>query len=251
MSVRHCVFGLAVVALAAACNRPKPTREILVFGDSNFSDNLASNDAGNVRMHKNLVNFTAPGRRRQAKKVLIHLGHDSYCNAHVSNCLSSGAPSSTFETTLTGEGYQVVHVDDATAPLTQPVNDSVKVIFLFMPTTPYSAAEAQTLKAFVTSGGRLVLVGDGAMPVYPMTKPVVNGLLQLLGSSLQHADPIECPGYKVMPATSIRPHQITTGLTQLTLACASDFQLAPGDSGIVYDRTGVHPIVVRTRVGAP
>jgi hypothetical protein len=250
MAFRHRVFGLAVLALVAACDQPR-SREILVFGDSNFSDNTAAAlDPNNIRLYRNLVNFTTTWPRGQAKKVLVHFGHASHCGMAVVNCLSAGAPSSTFETTLTAEGYTVVEVDDATAPLTQPIDPNVKVILIYMPKTTYSAAEALTLKDFVAGGGRLVIVGDGAHEIYPQTQPIIDGLLELLGSPLRYAAGwVECPGYIVMPSPSIRPHQITAGLKQVTLACASEFKLAPGDSAIVYDRTGVRPLVVSTNVG--
>jgi hypothetical protein len=47
---------------------------------------------------------------------------------------------------------------------------------------------------------------------------------------------LDC-GSVALPAASLRPHQVTTGMTGLTIACASQVVPGPNDYPFLYDQT--------------
>jgi hypothetical protein len=55
-------------------------------------------------------------------------------------------------------------------------------------------------------------------------------------------------GYVVEPASSLRPHQVTTGLTDLTVAAASEVIPGPNDYPLLYDLTGLHVLAAVAKI---
>lgn len=234
--------ALSIAFVATACIDTTPA-EFIVMNDENIFDNTAATDPNNVQLYKNLVNVTTTGARAQARTVLIHLGHGYGC-ASLAMCYGGafgGAPP--FETTLTNEGYTVLEGNDATAPLTA-IGPDVKVIFLMTPNTGYSDAEIASLKKFLADSGRLVLVGENEFAWGANGIAIMNDFLTKMGSAMRNiGGAFDCgsaPTNLVIPASSLRPHQVTAGLTHLKLGCASELQLSPTDYALFYDRSGTH-----------
>ena len=61
-----------------------------------------------------------------------------------------------------------------------------------------------------------------------------------LRTDLSTTSTFSCSGTFSIPASSIRPHQITAGVTSLTIPCASELFPAAGDYPLFYDPTGLH-----------
>jgi hypothetical protein len=230
-------------ACASVTIQPVPSSgaDIVVFNDLNMFDNTAAADPNNLAFYANLVSYTGSGTRAANTRVLVHRGHDVRCDRFDNEeCSIEGW--STFENTMraVGSGYTVDNVDDASAPLTT-IASNVKVIILALPMTPYSAAEINALKAFAGEGGRIVFVGEYE-GFYGDGIGVENDFLTSMGAVMTNTGgEVDCAdeaGYKVLPSTSLRSHQVTGGLTQLTIACASVLDPGPDDYPLFYDRSG-------------
>ncbi len=220
---------------AQSSSAPSSGGDVVVFNDLNMFDNYAAQDSSNARLFKNLVDFTATGPRASATRVLIHLGHGSLC---ITECPRTWT---TFVSTMSGQGYSVTYADDETAPLTTLGSD-VKVVILVLPTQAYSDAEINALKAFASEGGRIQFVGEFQSFYGDAGIAVENEFLTKMGAQMQNTggqvDCVTTDGYPVIPESSLRAHQVTTGLAQLTVACASVVQPGPDDYPLVYDTSG-------------
>ncbi|MGH7619027.1 MAG: Ig-like domain-containing protein, partial [Gemmatimonadaceae bacterium] len=219
---------------------PIPTSggEVIVFNDDNMFDNsYGAPYAGNIQLFKNLVDFTAAGPRAAQTGVLFFHGHDSGCGGYIdSECLSGSY--STFYATIQSIGYTVSEVNDVTASITS-IAPTIKVIFLMMPEQTFSVSEINILKAFAADGGRIVYVGERT-PFLDYNglqgTAVENQFLSDMGAVMRNiGGDYSCPG--IMDAAHIRPHQVTTGVTSISMACVSAVQLGPNDYALVYDET--------------
>lgn len=215
------VRGCATMAITPA---PTAGTDVVVFNDVNLFDNTALTDPSNRRLVRNLVNFAGSGPRASGRDVVIEGGHSSTLAA----CLGTDARAE-----IAGQGYTVVARTSATVGA-QPA--TVKVLLLCLPNTPYSRDEINTFKQFSAQGGRLVFVGEHA-GVYGGI-PVQNQFLADMGAAIRNVgELVDCGGYFVLPAASLRPQQITAGLTQLTIGCASAMTLGTNDVALFYDRS--------------
>lgn len=234
-------------ACAAVTIKPVPSSgaDVIVFNDLNVFDNTAAADPNNLLLYANLVSYTGSGTRAANTRVLVHRGHSVRCFEPLGNQECSPSGWSTFESTMraVGTGYTVDDVDDASASLTS-IAANVKVIILALPMTSYSTAEINALKNFAGEGGRIVFVGewDG---FYGVGITVENDFLTNMGAVMRNTGgAVDCfddppAGYKVLPSSSLRSHQVTTGLAQLTIVCASVVQPGPNDYALFYDRSGL------------
>jgi hypothetical protein len=225
-------------ACASVTIQPVPSSgaDVIVFNDVNVFDNTAAQDPSNVQLFKNLVNFTATGPRGSGGSVLIHQGHGSLCLSTSLPTADCTAIWTSFVSTMTGEDYSVAYADDQTAPLTTIASD-VKVVILALPMQAYSNSEVNSLKAFAGEGGRIVFVGewDG---FYGDGINIENDFLVKMGAEMQNTGGAVNCGYTTIPQSSLRPHQVTTDLTQLTIGCASVVDPGPNDYPLFYDTTG-------------
>lgn len=228
-------------ACATVTIKPVPSSgaDIVVFNDLNMFDNGIGNpDPNNRLLFANLVTYTGTGPRATQNRVWVHRGHNVRCDQPTGNQECSVSGWSGFENTMraAGSGFIVSDVDDVTGPLTAIPAD-VKVIILALPMTPYSTAEINSLKLFAGEGGRVVFVGewDG---FYGAGIGVENDFLTKMGAVMRNSGGrVDC-GRNVLPGSSLRPHQVTTGLTQLTIACASVVVPGPNDYPLFYNRGG-------------
>ena len=110
----------------------------------------------------------------------------------------------------------------------------MKVIFLWNPLVAYTVPEINAFKQFAADGGRLVFVGewDG---YYGAGIALENAFLLNMGAVMTNiGQAIDC-GYNTLPAASLRPHEVTTGMTGVTIACASVIVPGPTDFPLYYD----------------
>jgi hypothetical protein len=126
------------------------------------------------------------------------------------------------------------------------VPTNVKALFLFVQTMTFSANEVAVLRAFVSTGGRLVLIGGHETTA--SQQPGLNTLLAALGSGLRGGQSLGC-GRDVLPASSLRAHQITTGMTEFRPGCAMELSLGSGDKGLIYDATNTVAVIALTSTG--
>ena len=224
--------GCATVTIDAV---PTAGADVVVFNDLNMFDNYygAPDSLNNGRLFKNLVNFSGAGSRGAGTKVLVYFGHGSVCG-----CAGQFGSWSTFEATMSSQGYTVFEGSDETTPITS-IDPAVKVLVLALPTVAFDYLEINALKQFAADGGRIVWVGeyDG---YYGAGIAVENQFFTDIGAVMRNLGSAYDCGLVVLPASSLRSHQIMTGLTDLSVACASEVQLGPNDFALFYDDTNAH-----------
>lgn len=113
----------------------------------------------------------------------------------------------------------------------------LKVIFLWLSTQTYTVAEINALKLFASEGGRIVYVGEWDGFLGTVGIAVENQFLTDMGAQMQNiGDAVDC-GSVDLPATSLRAHQITTGMTAVRVGCASVIMPGPNDFALFFDST--------------
>lgn len=213
-----------------------PGGDVLVFNDENmFDDTYGVQNSNNPIFYRNLVQFSAAGLGPRATQtgVMMHRGHHSGCGT--TEC--APAAQTHFYSTLTTAGFTIVDVGDPAATI-GPIPSSIKVIFLWMPVTPYSPTEINTLKQFSAEGGRIVFVGEWDGYYTQAGISTENAFFASMGAQMTNQGGRHDCGYVSLPASSLRPHQVTTGLTGLGIACASEVIPGPNDQILFYDSTG-------------
>jgi uncharacterized protein YjdB len=215
---------------------PIPTSgaDVIVFNDLNVFNGPGDSDPNNQTMFVNLVNFTGSGARASQHSVMFFFGHNSNGNF--------GYP--TMRNVLAMAGYTV---DDVTADLVAPIAAKYKVLFLWLPQMDFSVAEINNLKAFSAEGGRIVFVGEYA-GFYGGGIGIENAFFAAMGAQMTNSGGAYDCGYAVEPFSSIRPHQVMTGVTQLTVACASEIIPGPNDYPFLYDATGTRVLAAAAKV---
>jgi hypothetical protein len=213
---------------------PPPGKDVVVFNDINPFDNTGMGSANNVTMVENLVNYVPAGTptppRGSATVVLMDRGRNSVC-AGTTEC--SPASLSTMYGVINGQGLTVQDISSTSGSLTSFAAD-VKMIFLWNPMVAYTLDEINAFKSFADEGGRVVFVGewDG---YYGAGIGIENDFLLNLGAVMTNiGQAVDC-GYNDLPASSLRPHQITTGMNGVRIACASVIVPGPSDYPLYYD----------------
>ncbi|MEJ7809525.1 MAG: hypothetical protein WKG32_03825 [Gemmatimonadaceae bacterium] len=224
---------------------PVPGADVVVFNDINPFDNMGMANPSNVTMVRNLVTYTHPGPRGAATVVWIDRGRNSPCAT--GECTPTGHPA--FLSTIAAAGFTVTGISSASGTLVS-IPASVKVIFLFNPTVAFTIAEINTLKAFAAEGGRVVFVGEHAGYYGAAGIAVENAFLRDMGTGMTNiGNFIDC-GYNTLPGTSLRPHQITTGMTSVTMACSSEIALGASDFPLYYDSSNTRVLAGVAPVGS-
>lgn len=205
---------------------PPPGTDIVVFNDINVFDNGAMSNANNRLLVTNLVDFTTSGPRNSATEVVWDRGRQSICFG-TGEC--QDANMATSRTTITNAGYTMVDIQSSAGTLDdllQSGGANWKEIWLWVPMEGFDKDEINALKLFASEGGRVVFIGEWAGYYPPSGIALENQFLLDMGAVMTNiGNAVDC-GYQLVPPTSLRPHQITTGLTNLTMACSS--VLVPG-----------------------
>lgn len=214
-----------------------PGTEFVVFNDLNPFDQTGMASAHNVQLVRNIVGFSRPGGRAAGSKVWFDTGRNStICNTF-SDCPANMTTTRSTIASAPGGPYTIVDVQSSSESNTLlTIPGDVKVLFLWMPLQSFTAAEVTAIRQFAGQGGRIVYVGEH-VPFYDSS--VLNQLLGALNTGVVNTggnvDPSTAPGvYVDLPATSLRSHQITTGLSGLRIAASSTLSIGPNDLALYF-----------------
>ena len=209
---------------------------MVVFNDLNIFDNIAMANPNNVQLLKNLVNYTAMGSRAGGNGVWWDRSRNTGCILGPDFCAGDLDPARQL---ILDEGYLLEEFLSTPAPLTA-IPGNIKILFLWLPTIPFSLQEINAMKACAAEGGRIIFVGEWDGFYGSTGIAVENQFLINMGAVLLNTGgAVDC-GRNLLPAESIRPHQVTLGVTELTIACASIIEPGPGDYPLFYDTSGQH-----------
>jgi hypothetical protein len=137
------------------------------------------------------------------------------------------ATGSIFQNTMTQAGYTMSTDFNATLPMPIPAN--VKLLILSLPTVAYSVPEINAMKQFSAEGGRILFIGEYDSYLTPAGIAAENDFFIKMGAVMRNqGNAVDC-GINIVPQSNLRPHQVTTGLTNLTMGCASVVVLGPND----------------------
>jgi uncharacterized protein YjdB len=217
---------------------PIPTSgaDVIVFNDINSFDDGAGADPNNVQLFKNLVNYTGPGSRPANKSVLLTCGH-------VAKICATGT---VFAATMKAEGYAMTTSADSALPV--PIPADVKLLILSLPSTSYSIDEINAMKQFSAEGGRILFIGEYESFLGPDGVATENDFFTKMGAVMRNAgQQIDC-GINIVTPDHLRPHQVTTGLTGLTMGCASEVVLGPNDYPLYVSMDGLHVLAAVAKV---
>jgi hypothetical protein len=136
---------------------------------------------------------------------------------------------------INAAGYSITDIYSTSGSIASIPAD-VKVVFLWNPLVPYTTAEINVFKQFADEGGRVVFVGEWD-EYYGSGIALENQFLLDMGAVMTNTGgAVDC-GYTDLPAASLRPHQITTGMDGVRIACASVIVPGPEDYPFLYDST--------------
>ena len=211
---------------------PEPGTDVVVFNDINPFDDGGMADANNHLMVRNLVNFTSGKIRDAGTRVLMDYGRNAVCLGY---CNSSSFDQ--MRTEITNSGLSITDISSASGNIQTFITADVKAIFLWNPTVAFTVDEINALKDFAAEGGRIVFIGEWDGYYGPTGLAVENAFLADMGAVMTNIGlAVDC-GYNTLPGASLRPHQVTTGMTEVTIACASVIVPGPGDYPLFYDST--------------
>lgn len=207
---------------------PPPGTDVVVVNDINVFDLTAMSDPNNQLFVTNLANYTTAGPRNSATEVVWDRGRFSACYVHANNeCNDTNM--GTTRTTITNAGLSIVDIESSAGTLDDIFAASGanwKEIWLWLPVEAFDKDEINALKLFASEGGRVLFIGEWAGYYPPAGIAVENQFLLDMGAVMTNTGgAVDC-GYQVVQPASLRPHQITAGLTGLTMACSS--VLLPG-----------------------
>jgi hypothetical protein len=225
-------YDILTTMTATAFIAPPAGTDIVVFNDMNMFDETAMQDLNNQLLVRNLVGFTSQGFRTDGTAVFFDRGRASPCFAN-GECTASN--NATLISVIQSMGLVVVEVASDTLP-DAPLPPEVKVAFLWNPTIPFDPTEVGLAQEFLAEGGRIVFIGEWDGFYGQAGLDTENQFLLDMGAQMTNTGgAVDC-GYNELPASSILlGHQVTTGLTGLTIACASIINPGPQDFPIMYD----------------
>jgi hypothetical protein len=224
--------GCATVVISSI---PSAGGDVIIINDMNLFDSTAMKDPNNQRMVRNLVNFSGGGLRAGAKTVLYDRGRGSTCFI---NGECADPVQGRLDAAVRSAGFSIAKVD--TTVFYTSISPGVKVLILWNPTTFFSSTEINAFKKFASEGGRILFVGEHSG--FYSGIPVENQLLLDMGAAFTNIGAqIDCllsgtDPYPIIPAASLRSHQVMTGVTQVTLACSSQAVPGPNDFALFFDR---------------
>ena len=219
-----------------------PGQDVVVFNDVNLFEAAALQDPDNVRLLQNLVNYDSSGERSDGNTVLLDLGRNSQCYVDGQCDDTFWEP---FRSVISDEGFTVENNYSDSGYL-QNLDEDIKVLFLVVPSIGFTVQEINALKSFAAQGGRIVFIGehDG----YYDHIPIENQFLLDMGAVLHNeGGALDC-GTTIIPSSSINDHPIMTGITDITMACASIIEPGPNDHVLWYDTSGTFALAGVARI---
>ena len=216
---------------------PQPGDVVVIPDLDVFNETPVS--PGNRLMLQNLVTFTSNSVRSSGNLVWLN-------RADAASCAFCGKTFDFMRNEIRATGLKTDNVTAGKGRLTN-VPNSVKTLFLFVPNGSFTTSEVGLLQAFVATGGRLVLLGGHEATASKSS--ALNDVLTSLGSSLTiGTQSLDC-GRDPLPASSLRAHQITAGLTDFRPGCSMELFLGSGDVGLIYDASNTIPLIAVTKIG--
>jgi hypothetical protein len=222
--------GCAVVVINPV---PSPGADVIVVNDLNVLDvGLMAADPNNRLFAANLVNYPATGPRANGTGVIYDRGRNSPC-LQFGDC---GDPALvTLDSVLTANGFTITRVD--TMATWNNIPSTVKVIILWNPGVAYGRDDINGFKAFAAQGGRIVFIGEHIDFYGQAGLDTENQFLADMGAQFTNVGAVlACPETIVPP--NIAQHQTTTGMTSVTIACASQAIPGPNDFPLFIEATG-------------
>ncbi len=218
--------------------------DLVVFNDVNIFDDHGMADTNNQQLVRNLVSFSNGGVRGSGTGVLWYQGHGSLKTIDASN--SFPYQFQTLQSTVSNAGYTFTY---GTPDLTS-LDPSYKAVFIDLPTSQFSSGELGALQVFALNGGRVIYIGENDY-AYASYVPVENAFLSGMGVSIVDlGGAIDC-GYNHLPASALRPTEVTTGLTDLTMACSAAVSAGSADTPFMYSIDGTHILGALTTITRP
>lgn len=218
---------------------PPPGKDIVVFNDINVFDRNAMLNPNNVKLVQNLVNYTTTGPRGSNTQIVWDRGRVATCGP-LGNDECEDFNMGATRSTITGAGYTMVDIasnGDDLDDLIAANGANWKEIWLWTPNVAFTVDEVNALKQFADEGGRVVFIGEWQGYYPPSGIALENQFLLDMGAVMTNTGgAVDC-GYNTVAPTSLRAHQITTGLTDLTMACSSVLIPGPNDFPLYLDRS--------------
>ncbi len=214
---------------------PSAGADVIVVNDIDMWATDWGSSEDNRKFFSNIVNYPTAGSRASATRVMFYTGANSACGGM---CRTDGYASGAIVPALVNLGYTPF---DETGPLASIPAD-VKVIFIWMPATEIPANEVNALKQFAGEGGRLVVIGENG-GFYGSGIEIENKLLADLGSELENQG--DCAWG---PGVLESDHQLVSGMSTITIACASTMTPGPNDFVVVRAPDTGKVIVAVTRI---
>ncbi|MDQ3698818.1 MAG: ABC transporter [Gemmatimonadota bacterium] len=210
---------------------PPPGTDVVVINDINVFDANAMTNPNNVMLVQNLVDYTTTGPRNTATEIVWDRGRNARCGP-VGNNECSDANMAIARSTITNAGFTLVDIASTGGTLDDIFAASGanwKMIWLWTPLEAFTKDEVNALKQFADEGGRVLFIGEWDGYYTPAGIAIENQFLLDMGAVMTNTGgAVDC-GYNNLPAASIRAHQITNGLTGLTIACSSVLLPGPND----------------------
>ena len=246
---RTCIVTLnqARTVTATFLGPPPPGRDIVVLNDLNVFDNSRMEDPNNVLFVRNLVSFASSGPRNGGTVAQFDCGRLGVSLGSFDN-LCTDAASSLFRGAIAEAGMTFARTAIPAGQMTGFATN-VRVLFLFMPCQEFTVPEVNALKQFAAEGGRVVFIGEHAMNegFYFPCLPTENQLLSDMGALMRNlGSAFNCAATFVV--RSLGQHQITQGMTQLSIACASEILLGPNDFALYHDTSNAHVLAGVARI---
>ncbi|MBK8247929.1 MAG: ABC transporter [Gemmatimonadetes bacterium] len=218
---------------------PPPGKDIVVFNDINVFDANAMSNPNNVKLVQNLVNFTTSGPRGANTQIVWDRGRVATCGP-LGNDECNDSNMGTTRSTISGAGFTMVDIasnGDDLDDLIAASGANWKEIWLWTPNVAFTVDEVNALKQFADEGGRVVFIGEWQGYYPPSGIALENQFLLDMGAVMTNTGgAVDC-GYNTVAPTSLRAHQITSGLTDLTMACSSVLIPGPNDFPLYLDLT--------------
>ena len=219
---------------------PPSGGDLLVFGDAALFGATAMANPGNVRLVRNVIDYAGNGARAGGTVVARYCG--SLAGVTDPRCSSDWAA---FDAEVAALGYSAT-LGSYMSSNDDPIAPGVKVLVFVQLCAPYSAAQANVLRAFAAEGGRILYVGDDNASLPLKCSP--NDFPEGLGANVTLVRrSLHCGG-ALLASASVPQQLITAGVQNLEVDCASEVVAGSGASALFYDASGTLALGVTSPV---